>query len=178
MINREAFSLLHRVAMCLSSGQSITPKDFLYDEIKELLSKYQNKENFMDHEWEVGIENQISRLEDRIEKLEKSREKEGADRRQKADIPENIPENTKDKTLEYLDWALSIIDSYYQETGKIHFADVIIWKAAKSYCRAYRKKDESSKYYIEEKLSDFIKTQTDFPPEFNKILNDNFWELM
>jgi len=37
-----------------------------------------------------------------------------------------------DKTLEYLVWALSIIDDYYKRTGEIGFAEKIgeIWKAA------------------------------------------------
>jgi hypothetical protein len=39
------------------------------------------------------------------------------------------------KLQEYLGWALSIIDSYFQETGKIGMAEAIIYKAAKSYIK-------------------------------------------
>ena len=38
-------------------------------------------------------------------------------------------------TLEYLEWALAIIDDYYDRTGEIGFAEVIVWKAAKAHCR-------------------------------------------
>ena len=40
-----------------------------------------------------------------------------------------------DKTLEYLEWALSVIDDYYNKTGEIGFGEVIVWKAAKEHCR-------------------------------------------
>lgn len=43
---------------------------------------------------------------------------------------------TLDKSIEYLDWALSIIDDYFQRYGDIGFAEAIIWKAAKAHCRA------------------------------------------
>ena len=36
-----------------------------------------------------------------------------------------------DKTLEYLVWALSIIDDYYKRTGEIGFAEPFIGRCAK-----------------------------------------------
>lgn len=40
-----------------------------------------------------------------------------------------------EKTLEYLSWALKIIDTYYKETGKIEMAEAVVWKAAKAHCK-------------------------------------------
>ena len=44
MSGKKADDLLHQVAMRLSSGQSITPKDFLYDQINEYLAEETKKE--------------------------------------------------------------------------------------------------------------------------------------
>ena len=38
-----------------------------------------------------------------------------------------------EKLREYLKWALSMIDENFKETGEIGFAEVIVYKAAKSY---------------------------------------------
>jgi hypothetical protein len=40
-----------------------------------------------------------------------------------------------EKLREYLSWALSIIDENFKETGKIGFAEVIVYRAAKSYLK-------------------------------------------
>ena len=39
------------------------------------------------------------------------------------------------KLREYLSWALSMIDENFKETGKIGIAEVIVYKAAKSYLK-------------------------------------------
>lgn len=54
-----------------------------------------------------------------------------------------------DKTLEYLVWALSIIDDYYKRTGEIGFAEAIVWKAAKAHCRAEQKGVETPSGEVE-----------------------------
>jgi hypothetical protein len=37
-------------------------------------------------------------------------------------------------TLKFLEWALSIIDDYFQQTGEIGIAEAVIFKAAKKHC--------------------------------------------
>lgn len=37
------------------------------------------------------------------------------------------------KMVEFLEWALSMVDENYKETGKIGFAEVIVYKAAKAH---------------------------------------------
>lgn len=44
MSDKRADDLLHQIAMRLSSGQSITPNDFLQDQINEYLSEKAKKE--------------------------------------------------------------------------------------------------------------------------------------
>ena len=39
------------------------------------------------------------------------------------------------KTLEFLDWALAMIDENFKETGKMEFAEVIVYKAAKAHLK-------------------------------------------
>ena len=75
----------------------------------------------------------------------------------------NLEEN-KSTTLEFLEWALAAIDSHFQETGKIEFSDVIIWKAAKQHCRDLINKhqllDHGQKvYFITEEQVEALGTQ-------------------
>lgn len=37
------------------------------------------------------------------------------------------------KTVEFLEWALAMIDANFKETGQIEFAEVIVYKAAKAH---------------------------------------------
>jgi hypothetical protein len=45
----------------------------------------------------------------------------------------------RDKAVEYLNWALSLIDEDFQAGGNIGFAEVIVWKAAKGFCKEHGK---------------------------------------
>lgn len=40
----------------------------------------------------------------------------------------------RDKAVEYLSWALSLVDEDFKAGGNIGFAEVIVWKAAKGFC--------------------------------------------
>lgn len=53
---------------------------------------------------------------------------------------DTIPQdNDHKKTLEYLNWAIGLIDSYFKETGKIEIADATVWKQAKRHCESFTK---------------------------------------
>jgi len=46
------------------------------------------------------------------------------------------------KLIEYLNWALEMIDNNFKETGKIDIAEVIVYKAAKNFVKTLKEEEE------------------------------------
>ena len=44
------------------------------------------------------------------------------------------------RTIEYLEWALAMIDANYKETGNIGFAELIVYKSAKAHIQLLKDK--------------------------------------
>lgn len=44
--------------------------------------------------------------------------------------------------LEFLDWSLSIMDEDFKETGKIGFAEMVVWKSARRILKEIKEKYE------------------------------------
>lgn len=56
----------------------------------------------------------------------------------------------RDQALEYLEWALSMINNDFFRTGQIGMAEVIVFKAAKNFTSSFKKRDSKAQ---DEKLN-------------------------
>jgi len=58
--------------------------------------------------------------------------------REKEDLTKEL--NMRElKLIEHLEWALSMIDENFKDTGKIGVAEVVVYKAAKSFVKEIKK---------------------------------------